>query len=171
MQAQVIRGKETAEAIREEIRVQVEQLSSGGKVPGLAVILVGEDPGSAIYVRNKKKSTVECGMKSFGYELPADVAEADRHAVERQPLAAAQGEIALQVRRRHFRDRALAIVFEGMDAAVAAALTARGVGTREELAEQSVEDLEGIDDLDDARAGKLIMAARAHWFADGAASS
>jgi len=77
MQAQVIRGKETAEAIREEIRVQVEQLSSGGKVPGLAVILVGEDPGSAIYVRNKKKSTVECGMKSFGYELPADVAEAD----------------------------------------------------------------------------------------------
>ncbi|MEI8298773.1 MAG: transcription termination factor NusA [Pseudomonadota bacterium] len=60
---------------------------------------------------------------------------------------------------------------EGMDAAVAAALTARGVGTREELAEQSVEDLEGIDDLDDARAGKLIMAARAHWFADGAASS
>ena len=60
---------------------------------------------------------------------------------------------------------------EGMDEAVAEALTARGINTREELAEQSVEDLEGIDDLDAARAGKLIMAARAHWFADDAASS
>ena len=46
----------------------------------------------------------------------------------------------------------------------------RGVRTREQLAEQSIEDLEGIENLDDARAGKLIMAARAHWFADGAAS-
>jgi methylenetetrahydrofolate dehydrogenase (NADP+)/methenyltetrahydrofolate cyclohydrolase len=75
MSALVIRGKETAELIREEIRQQVAQLGEGVRVPGLAVILVGEDPGSAIYVRNKKKSTVECGMKSFGYELPADVSE------------------------------------------------------------------------------------------------
>ena len=77
MSALVIRGKETAELIREEIRQQVVQLGEGARVPGLAVILVGEDPGSAIYVRNKKKSTVECGMKSFGYELPADVSETE----------------------------------------------------------------------------------------------
>jgi N utilization substance protein A len=60
---------------------------------------------------------------------------------------------------------------EGMDAALAAALAARGICTREDLAEQAIEDLEGIEDLDDARAGKLIMAARAHWFTDGAVSS
>jgi methylenetetrahydrofolate dehydrogenase (NADP+) / methenyltetrahydrofolate cyclohydrolase len=79
MSALVIRGKETAEAIRGEIRQEVEALASAseGRVPGLAVVLVGDDPGSAIYVRNKKKATVECGMKSFGYELPADVPEAE----------------------------------------------------------------------------------------------
>jgi methylenetetrahydrofolate dehydrogenase (NADP+)/methenyltetrahydrofolate cyclohydrolase len=77
MSAMVIRGKETAETIREEIRVQVAELAGKGRVPGLAVILVGEDPGSAIYVRNKKKATVEAGMRSFGYELPADVSERD----------------------------------------------------------------------------------------------
>lgn len=60
---------------------------------------------------------------------------------------------------------------EGMDATLAAALAARGICTREDLAEQAIEDLEGIEDLDDARAGKLIMAARAHWFTDGAVSS
>jgi N utilization substance protein A len=60
---------------------------------------------------------------------------------------------------------------EGMDPELAAALAARGICTREELAEQAIEDLEGIENLDDARAGKLIMAARAHWFTDGAASS
>jgi N utilization substance protein A len=59
---------------------------------------------------------------------------------------------------------------DGMDAKLAKQLAARGIRTREQLAEQSIEDLEGIENLDDARAGKLIMAARAHWFADGAAS-
>ncbi|MBS0375301.1 MAG: transcription termination/antitermination protein NusA [Proteobacteria bacterium] len=60
---------------------------------------------------------------------------------------------------------------EGMDESLAKSLAARGIRTREELAEQSIEDLEGIAALDDARAGKLIMAARAHWFADGAATN
>ncbi len=60
---------------------------------------------------------------------------------------------------------------EGMDPELAATLAARGICTREDLAEQAIEDLEGIENLDDARAGKLIMAARAHWFTDGAASS
>jgi len=59
---------------------------------------------------------------------------------------------------------------DGMDAKLAKQLAARGIRTREQLAEQSIEDLEGIENLADARAGKLIMAARAHWFADGAAS-
>jgi transcription termination/antitermination protein NusA len=59
---------------------------------------------------------------------------------------------------------------EGMDDELAAALAARGVCTREDLAEQGLEDLEGIEGLDEDRAGRLIMAARAHWFADGASA-
>lgn len=53
---------------------------------------------------------------------------------------------------------------EGMDPALAGQLAARGICTRDDLAEQAVDDLEGIDGLDDERSGKLIMAARAHWF-------
>lgn len=60
---------------------------------------------------------------------------------------------------------------EGMDEALAKALAGRGICTRDELAEQSIEDLEGIAVLDESRAGKLIMAARAHWFTDDAAST
>jgi transcription termination/antitermination protein NusA len=62
------------------------------------------------------------------------------------------------------------LTLEGMDDDLAKRLAARGIRTREDLADQSIEDLEGIDDLDGTRAGKLIMAARAHWFAEGAAS-
>ena len=63
------------------------------------------------------------------------------------------------------------LTLEGMDEDLAKTLAARGIRTREDLADQSIEDLEGIEELDDARAGQLIMAARAHWFADGAAST
>ena len=63
------------------------------------------------------------------------------------------------------------LTLEGMDEALAKALAGRGVCTRDELAEQSIEDLEGIEGLDASRAGTLIMAARAHWFTDDAASN
>jgi transcription termination/antitermination protein NusA len=53
-----------------------------------------------------------------------------------------------------------------MDDETAHALAARGIRTREDLAEQGLEDLEGVEGLDTERAGKLIMAARAHWFAE-----
>ncbi len=62
------------------------------------------------------------------------------------------------------------LAVEGMDDALAKALAARGICTRDELAEQSIEDLQDLS-LDDDRAGKLIMAARAHWFTDGLAST
>jgi N utilization substance protein A len=62
------------------------------------------------------------------------------------------------------------LTLEGMDDALAKRLAARGIRTREDLADQAIEDLSGIENLDDARAGKLIMAARAHWFAEDAAS-
>src|SRR5690606_17027705 len=53
---------------------------------------------------------------------------------------------------------------DGMDQELAYELASRGIITREDLAEQAVDDLDGIDDLDADRAAKLIMAARAHWF-------
>jgi transcription termination/antitermination protein NusA len=59
---------------------------------------------------------------------------------------------------------------EGMDKELAYSLAAKGICTREDLAEQSLEDLNDIESLDADRAGKLIMAARAHWFAEGAAT-
>jgi len=56
------------------------------------------------------------------------------------------------------------LALEGMDPGLASQLAARGICTRDDLAEQAIDDLEGIEDLDSERAGKLIMAARAHWF-------
>ena len=51
-----------------------------------------------------------------------------------------------------------------MDAGLAAQLAARGIRTRDDLAEQAIDDLEGIEGLDNERSARLIMAARAHWF-------
>jgi N utilization substance protein A len=56
------------------------------------------------------------------------------------------------------------LALEGMDADLAGQLAARGIRTRDDLAEQAIDDLEGIEGLDNARSAKLIMAARAHWF-------
>jgi N utilization substance protein A len=53
---------------------------------------------------------------------------------------------------------------DGMDPELAGQLAARGICTRDDLAEQAVDDLEGIEGLNDERSAKLIMAARAHWF-------
>jgi len=60
------------------------------------------------------------------------------------------------------------LTMEGMDRHLAFVLASKGIVTMEDLAEQAVEDLLGIEDLDAARAGELIMTARAPWFADAA---
>ncbi len=73
MSAQIIDGKAFAAALRGRIATQVTALrDAGGRAPGLAVVLVGEDPASAVYVRNKHKATIAAGMASFEYRLPAD---------------------------------------------------------------------------------------------------
>ena len=78
MSADIIDGKAFALALRERIAAQVATfLAAAGRAPGLAVVLVGEDPASAVYVRNKGKATIAAGMESFEHRLPADVAEAD----------------------------------------------------------------------------------------------
>ncbi|NCC74948.1 MAG: bifunctional methylenetetrahydrofolate dehydrogenase/methenyltetrahydrofolate cyclohydrolase FolD [Clostridia bacterium] len=72
----MIRGKELATHLRSQLAEKVrETYSRTGKRPGLAVVQVGEDPASSIYVNNKKKACEEAGLMSFGYRLPADIEE------------------------------------------------------------------------------------------------
>ena len=77
-EASVIDGKAIAAKVRADVAAEVKRLqSSHGLTPGLAVVLVGEDPASKVYVRNKAAQTVECGMHSWEHKLPEDTPEAD----------------------------------------------------------------------------------------------
>ena len=58
-----------------------EVIAQSGRKPGLAVVLVGEDPASAVYVRSKGKATVAAGMDSFEHRLPADTGQAELEAL------------------------------------------------------------------------------------------
>jgi len=76
--AKIIDGKATAAALREAVGVRVAALKAEhGITPGLAVVLVGEDPASQVYVRNKNEQTKAAGMNSFEHKLSADTSEAD----------------------------------------------------------------------------------------------
>lgn len=76
--AAVIDGKAFAAGLRARIAEAVPAFQSAvGRAPGLAVVLVGNDPASAVYVGSKGKATVAAGMASFEYRLPADAAQAD----------------------------------------------------------------------------------------------
>ncbi|WP_157218408.1 bifunctional methylenetetrahydrofolate dehydrogenase/methenyltetrahydrofolate cyclohydrolase FolD [Flavisphingomonas formosensis] len=77
MVADLIDGKAIAEALRRDIANEVAALAGQGIKPGLAVVLVGEDPASQVYVRNKAKQTVEAGMASFEHRLDAGTSEAE----------------------------------------------------------------------------------------------
>lgn len=76
MTAQLIDGKAIAAKFRASIAAEVAHLTKRGVKPGLAVVLVGEDPASQIYVRSKAAQTVEAGMESFEFRLPVDTSEA-----------------------------------------------------------------------------------------------
>jgi methylenetetrahydrofolate dehydrogenase (NADP+)/methenyltetrahydrofolate cyclohydrolase len=76
MSAKIIDGKEFAATVRAKVTTHVTRLKDEhGITPGLAVVLVGEDPASEVYVRNKGKQTVEVGMHSVEHKLPADTTE------------------------------------------------------------------------------------------------
>ncbi|MAT87778.1 MAG: bifunctional methylenetetrahydrofolate dehydrogenase/methenyltetrahydrofolate cyclohydrolase FolD [Aestuariivita sp.] len=78
MVAQIIDGKAFATSVREKVGKHVAKLKSEHNiVPGLAVVLVGEDPASQVYVRSKGKQTVEVGMKSVEHKLKIDTSESD----------------------------------------------------------------------------------------------
>ena len=78
MGAKIIDGKEFAASVRAKVAEHVTRLKSDhGITPGLAVVLVGEDPASQVYVRNKGKQTLEAGMNSYEHKLDAETSETD----------------------------------------------------------------------------------------------
>jgi len=78
MSASIIDGKAAAQALRDRLAIEVSRIDAAHSwVPGLAVVLVGEDPASQVYVRNKGKQTAEAGMRSFEHKLPASTSERD----------------------------------------------------------------------------------------------
>ena len=78
MTARIIDGKLVAAELRERVAAAVQRLARGhGLVPGLAVVLVGSDPASEVYVASKTKTTVGSGMRSFDHRLPETTSEAE----------------------------------------------------------------------------------------------
>jgi len=78
MTAKIIDGKAAAAELRKRVAKQVSQLKANYNVqPGLAAVLVGDDPASKVYVRNKEKQTEEVGMASVGRKLPAETSEGE----------------------------------------------------------------------------------------------
>jgi methylenetetrahydrofolate dehydrogenase (NADP+)/methenyltetrahydrofolate cyclohydrolase len=81
MTATLIDGKAIAQQVRSEVGAEVQAWTAGGnRPPGLATILVGDDPASAVYVANKQKACAEVGIEGFSYDLSADTPQ---HEVER----------------------------------------------------------------------------------------
>jgi methylenetetrahydrofolate dehydrogenase (NADP+)/methenyltetrahydrofolate cyclohydrolase len=74
-QAQIIDGKAFAAKVREDVAAQVAALKAKGLTPGLAVVLVGEDPASQVYVRNKGEQTLAAGMHSVTHRLAEDTSQ------------------------------------------------------------------------------------------------
>ena len=93
MTAHIIDGNALSKQLRAEVAQRAAALRARGITPGLAVVLVGEDPASNVYVRSKGKATREAGMESVEHRLPADVPAdavslADTPALTDRPPAA-----------------------------------------------------------------------------------
>lgn len=78
MAARIIDGKAVAERVTREVASRVDALRARGRpVPGLAVVMVGENAASQVYVRNKRRTTEATGMRSFAHDLPASTSESE----------------------------------------------------------------------------------------------
>ena len=75
MSARIIDGKGIAQEIRAELAKKVGEMTAQGNQPGLAVVLVGDDPASAVYVRQKRRACEEIGIRSVIHRLPADISQ------------------------------------------------------------------------------------------------
>ena len=77
MSAKIIDGKTIAAGLRGKVAAEAARIKQAhGLVPGIAVVLVGENPASQVYVRSKAKAVAEAGMRAFDHTLPADTSEA-----------------------------------------------------------------------------------------------
>ncbi len=84
MSANIIDGKQIGQEIRDGVKAAIEdRLERGLPAPGLATVLVGENPASQVYVRNKQKACAEVGINSFGYDLPEDATQDEVEALVR----------------------------------------------------------------------------------------
>ena len=77
MTAKIIDGKAIAAEVRSEVAQACAELAKEGVIPGLATVLVGDDPASHVYVRSKRKSCAEVGIKSWDHDLPATTSQAE----------------------------------------------------------------------------------------------
>jgi methylenetetrahydrofolate dehydrogenase (NADP+)/methenyltetrahydrofolate cyclohydrolase len=85
MPAKVIDGKAIAESIREEVKKSVqERMAQGLPVPGLATVIIGNNPASKVYVRMKHKACQEAGILSIGHELPANTSQEEVEALVKE---------------------------------------------------------------------------------------
>ena len=85
MSASIIDGKQIGQEIRDGVKAAIEdRLQRGLPAPGLATVLVGENPASQVYVRNKQKACAEVGINSFGYDLPEDATQDEVEALVRK---------------------------------------------------------------------------------------
>ena len=110
MTAQIIDGKAFAANLRTRIATEVARMNEQGITPGLAVVLVGEDPASQVYVRSKGRMTKEVGMASFEHKLPAETPQADLLAlVERLNADPAVNGILVQLPLPDHMDEAAVI--------------------------------------------------------------
>lgn len=85
MTAKIIDGKAIADRVRAEVKEAVAKRAAEGKtIPGLATVLVGENPASKVYVRSKQKACAEAGINSFGHNLPEDATQEEVEALVRK---------------------------------------------------------------------------------------
>ncbi|KRG71137.1 bifunctional methylenetetrahydrofolate dehydrogenase/methenyltetrahydrofolate cyclohydrolase FolD [Pseudoxanthomonas dokdonensis] len=85
MTARILDGRRIAEDLLDQLKTQVDaRLARGRARPGLAVVLVGGDPASAVYVRNKRRAAEKVGIQAFDYDLPAGTGEAELLALIEQ---------------------------------------------------------------------------------------
>ncbi len=85
MSANIIDGKQIGQEIRDEVKAAVEdRLKKGLPAPGLATVLVGENPASQVYVRSKQKACAEAGINSFGHNLPENASQDEVEALVRE---------------------------------------------------------------------------------------
>jgi 5,10-methylene-tetrahydrofolate dehydrogenase/methenyl tetrahydrofolate cyclohydrolase len=85
MSAQILDGVKTAEKVRNNVKEEVTNwVATGHNPPGLATVLVGENPASQVYVRSKQKACGEAGIQSFGYNLPATTSQEEVEALVRK---------------------------------------------------------------------------------------